>query len=111
MANYAIIKNNIVENCIVVADDDERSIQALPIFFPEADAIVLETTETNPVFIGGDFTNGKFRPPAPGSTWEYLADKNVWVPPVPFPDDTTRIWDWDEDSQQWTDKGSSSPKA
>jgi hypothetical protein len=101
MLNYAIIKNNIVENAIVVAEEDNESIQALNWFYPDADLIIKETEQTGKIFIGGEFKDMKFRPPAPSPTWIYVEETNTWIPPIPFPEDSDFLWTWNEDDQKW----------
>jgi hypothetical protein len=98
MGNYAIIKDNKVDNVIVV--ESHESITALPMFFPDADLIVEETELTGKAFMHGDFVDGKFRSVAPSPIWIWNEEESAWNPPVPAPQDD-QVWWWEEESASW----------
>lgn len=47
-----------------------------------------------------DVTNDRFIPSCPFPSWKYNKEKNVWVAPIPKPDDINHYF-WDEATQQW----------
>jgi hypothetical protein len=55
------------------------------------------------VGIGFTFNGSKFIPPKPFESWVYVEDGNYWKSPVPYPEDETKEYEWNEDLMAWTD--------
>ncbi len=93
MKNYAVIENNIVVN-IVVADEEWADAQT---------ATLVEYTETNPAFIGGDYVGGFFYSPKPFVSW--TRDSGAWVAPVEKPTNAAEghAYIWKEETLSWVD--------
>ena len=108
--NFAIIKNGIVEN-IVVIDTNIQSIEELKGLY-EADEIVeldLEDSENISHFvIGATYANSKFKRPKPYPSWVFDETLNDWNTTVPFPGsqvtedgETLIVPQWDEETLSW----------
>lgn len=91
MSNYAVIKNGIVSN-IVVADAEWANAQT---------DTVVEYTDTNPAYIGGDYVDGFFYSPQPFASW--TRSSGVWVAPVIMPTsvEENKAWIWNETTVSW----------
>jgi len=50
-----------------------------------------------------DETRDAFIPPQPYTSWLLDEDTCIWNPPVPYPTDDTKVWEWDEASQNWVE--------
>jgi len=50
-----------------------------------------------------DETRDAFIPPQPYTSWLLDEDTCIWNPPVPYPTDDTKEWEWDEASQNWVE--------
>jgi hypothetical protein len=98
MKNYAVIENDIVIN-IVVADEEWANAQT---------ATLVEYTEENSAWMGGDYVGGFFYPPKPFASW--TRNNGSWVAPVEKPTDITEgdgsatgdfAYIWNEPSLSW----------
>ena len=91
MSNYAVIKNGIVSN-IVVADSEWADAQT---------DTVVEYTDTNPAYLGGDYVGGFFYSPQPFASW--TRNSGVWVAPVTMPTsvEKNKAWVWSETTVSW----------
>jgi|APGre2960657404_1045060.scaffolds.fasta_scaffold19163_5 hypothetical protein len=91
MKTYAVIRNDMVVNT-VIAEDDWVSLQT---------DTLIEYTEENPAYIGGDYTDGFFYTPKPYASWIKLAGE--WIAPIPMPEDAEEglAWIWNENTQEW----------
>lgn len=91
MKNYAVIDDGLVVN-VVLADEEWASSQELD---------VVEYTEENPAFIGGDYVDGFFYRPKPYESWVRI--EGIWAPPIPMPDDIEpgHAWIWNETNVNW----------
>ena len=51
-----------------------------------------------------DTVNDVFYEPQPFASWTISEETNwVWTPPVPYPDDETTQYNWDEDTTSWVE--------
>lgn len=100
--NYALIKNNKVEN-IIVGGEGEESLQVLKMFYSEMDDVV-EVSEVNgPAWIGGDYKDGEFKNIKPFPSWIWDSILKQWNPPKPAPTDKDKIFYWDESANDWSE--------
>lgn len=93
MSNFAVIKNGIVTN-IVIADVEWADAQT---------DTVIEYTESNPAYIGGEYVNGLFYSPQPFPSWVKVAGQ--WQAPIPMPTDAAsgHAYIWNELITDWQD--------
>jgi hypothetical protein len=68
----ALVKNNIVENTVVV-----ESLEIAGVLFPNYDLIEINE-ETGYPSVGYEVFNSKFRPQKPNATSEWLEEFNMW---------------------------------
>jgi hypothetical protein len=91
MTIYAIIQNNEVINLI----DYETEPTTPPASFPDGTIAVSLTGGTQSY----ENHNGKYVATyAPYPSWSLV--NNVWVPPVPYPNDANQ-YNWDEETKSW----------
>lgn len=96
---YAVIdESNNVTN--IVTSDNPDSAAPLRLLIPDATDIVLSTEHTGYPYVGGDYYNGIFRPPAPYPSWVWDDESLKWTAPTPYPQDEN-LYIWDEDSLSW----------
>ena len=122
MAHFAKIKNNIVENVVVVSNDIATSEQAgidfLNNLYNTND--VWKQTSYNTVGgqhkLGGtpfrknyagvghtyDEARDAFIAPKPYDSWILDEDTCIYQPPVPIPNDGKQ-YSWNEDAQNWVE--------
>jgi hypothetical protein len=117
MANFTLIKNNIVLSVIVIDNniitDNETEIEQLGIDFINSlnikgvyDYDTIRQTSYNSNFrnkyagIGDtwDETNNVFISPKPFASWSLDTNFN-WKSPVSYPEEGN--YTWDEENQQW----------
>jgi hypothetical protein len=93
MSTYAVINNGIVTN-IVVADVDWANAQT---------ETIIEYTDENPAFVGGDYVDGLFYAPKPFASW--TRSNGTWVAPVTMPTDAVagHAYVWNEFELAWED--------
>ena len=46
-------------------------------------------------------TDGAFIPPKPFESWVLDEDTCLWVAPIPYPEDSEGIYNWNEETQSW----------
>ena len=97
MSDYAIIKNNIVENIIVCEDSDSYILDT---FYPDAESIIKVTDINGPAFIGGILYKNRFRSPSPHPSWIFNESEWSWNPPTPYPEDE-QTYIWVEETLNW----------
>ena len=51
-----------------------------------------------------DEINDRFISPQPYPSWIFDEESNSWQPPVAFPSDYTKKYDWNESSQTWDER-------
>jgi len=93
---FAVVKSGLVSN-IVEAD----SVEVVKLFIEDSDEIVSCTEERGVCYIGGMYVDGMFRKVQPYASWIYDEQIQDWIPPVPFPSDSSELVIWDEDSLSW----------
>ena len=58
-------------------------------------------------FAGVGYTYDKnrdaFIPPKQYKSWTLDEETCWWIPPIPFPEDGTKTYEWDEETQTWTE--------
>ena len=97
---YAVIDAaGVVEN-IVLADGND-AVDVLRLLIPDAQEILLTTSDTGPAYIGGDLVEGRFRMPSPYPSWLWNSESFTWQAPILYPQDD-RGYVWDEELQEWT---------
>ena len=85
--NMAVLDDNNKVINIIVCNDDEQETTNL-----------IQYSDANPAYIGGNYVNGRFYAPQPYPSW--LLDQNGdWQPPTPRP--TDGFWYWDEENLMW----------
>jgi hypothetical protein len=96
MPNFAVIKNEVVEN-VIVAEALIIAQSLLP------DYLVVEIEPNNLVAgVGSRYADGKFIPPQPFLSWTLNASTNQWEPPVERPEiEENQMALWNEDSLSW----------
>jgi hypothetical protein len=95
IGNIAVLdENNIITNILVIDVDN---------FTKDSNHIVYK--DENPVFIGGDYFEGKFYPPRPYPSWIRNKDKGEWEAPVSVEIKETDNVTWDEEKQEWISIG------
>jgi hypothetical protein len=96
MANFAVIKEDVVEN-IINAD----SLIILQVLIPE-EVLVEVTDSTGLAFIGATYSSSKkkFVPIQPYSSWTWDAKSWSWKAPVAYPTDGDNYW-WNEEEGAW----------
>lgn len=100
--NYALIKNNKVEN-IIVGGEGEESLQILKMFYSEMDEIIEVTESNGPAWIGGDYIDKEFKNIKPFSSWIWDSVSKQWNAPKPSPIDKDKIFYWDESANDWSE--------
>ena len=127
MAHYAFIKDNLVTEVITGKDETETAPDGFADWEeyyltkrPDQDACKRTSynTSANTHVDGGtpfrgnyagigytyDTVNDVFYEPQPFPSWTISEETNwVWTPPVPYPDDETTQYNWDEDTTSWVE--------
>ena len=98
--NYALVdsNNNIVN---VVVFDDSILEENKNIIIQSNDAVfavLIEDPRYN--YINGHYENGAIWTPKPYSSFIQDFEHNVWVPPIPYPDDN-KEYVWNEEILNW----------
>jgi len=99
MAKFAIVKDNLVFNCIK-ADSEQVVKNVLQGIRLDYDSIVEETPDTKPAGVGFEYLQGKFRPIQPSKA--YVWDENTWSwkPKDPAPADDGSYF-WNPGTEAW----------
>lgn len=97
MARYAVVKDN---NILNIIEAEESAFGILPILVPDANDFIL-IAENEAVYPGGDIINGKFRNPRPFPSWVWNENDWEWNSPIPYPDDFSNPYRWNEDLLEW----------
>jgi hypothetical protein len=98
MATFAVIRDGIVENCIVA--------ESLAIAEEVTGLTCIEYTSNNAPIIGitninTDYVDGYFyTSPQPYPSWILDEDTCYWESPVPYPNDD-KMYEWNESTQEW----------
>lgn len=94
--NIAFIKDNVVINVAVFADDASNDLINEICIANGADVSVNTDTYSD---VGVNYTwhGDHFRPPQPYPSWVWNVDK--WDAPLPLPTDA--IYSWDEETISW----------
>ena len=116
MAHFALIKNNIVQQVVVVGNADLTNSEgneqeALGVAFCHAlfgaDGTWIQTSYNNNIrknFAGighsYDLTRDAFIEPQPYASWTLNETTCRWEPPTPYPDDDN-VYTWDESTTAW----------
>ena len=98
--DHPVIQENdhpVIQENIEASDD---FVEAKTISEP-ANEVAEVTEETGYAVIGGTFSNGKFFPPKPFSSW--VSDgKGGWTPPLPEPSLAAGFYsEWNEEKIDW----------
>ena len=93
MANFAVIKNNILSN-LIIADSLEIAESVT------GNKCVEYNEENDYVFIGSTYDGTSFIPPAPFKGWTYNKTTKAFEPPRPIPNETDP-YDWDNETEDW----------
>jgi hypothetical protein len=94
--NYAMLKNSIVQNIIVLDEPSQETIN----YFKElhgVDDIILVVGEC---FINSEYDNNSFWNPSPYPSWIKDYEVNAWRAPVDIPQDENPYF-WDETKLSW----------
>lgn len=91
---FALIVDNVVEN--IIASEQKHWLEMM---FP--DRLVVEiTAETGEAGVDFEFLNGKFKSPAPFSSWIFNETTWLWQAPKPYPT-TGKAYSWNEGINDW----------
>lgn len=96
MKNYALIRNNIVENIIVIENPTEELLQQVK----ELHAADLLIEADQSAAIGGEYDGTRFWTIQPFPSWVKDEEAGMWHAPVPYPSDD-KIYTWNETEQIW----------
>jgi hypothetical protein len=99
MALYAVLEENSVVN-VIIAESKEIAEEL-------TEKVCKEYTVDNlAVQIGGtyDFVKNKFFPAKPYDSWILNEDSSIWEPPIPYPSDGEKNYEWDELEVIWKEK-------
>lgn len=96
MKNYALIRNNIVDNVIVIAEPTEELLQQVKEL--HAADLLIEADEN--ACIGGEYDGTRFWTVQPFPSWVKNEETGMWNAPVPYPADE-KIYAWSEIEQAW----------
>jgi hypothetical protein len=93
MKNFAVLDNENVLNTIIA----ESKVIAEEITGKNCVEFTTENAET-----GGTYVNGIFIQRKPYSSW-VLDEEFNWKAPVLYPDDTSKLYDWSEETISWVE--------
>ena len=85
--NMAVLDDNNKVINIIVCNDNEQETTNL-----------IQYSDANPAYIGGNYVNGRFCAPQPYPSWS-LDENFDWQAPTPRPDGLD--WRWDEETLSW----------
>lgn len=103
VCNYLLLEDNVVVNIIRV----ENSPAGEAVVATLDGSWVKDPGEIDPKKTAGigwvwDPTNSEARPVQPFPSWSFFnTDIWDWDPPVPFPNDSSKQWIWNEDGLIW----------
>lgn len=97
MRNYALIKNNIVENIIVF---DNPTKELLDLFVQEHNVDMIIEADQYAV-LEGFYVDNEFIPLPPYASWIWDKVTKQYWPPVPEPEFDGTFWKWNEEKQLW----------
>ena len=117
MAHFALIKNNIVQQVVVIGNADLTNSEgneqeALGVSFCHslfgADGTWMQTSYNNnirknyaSVGFAYDSSRDAFIAPKPYASWVLNETTCRWEPPTPHPDDEN-YYEWDESTTSWS---------
>jgi hypothetical protein len=94
--NYAMLKNSIVENIIVLEDPSETTIQYFKDLH-EVDDIIIAGENC---FLGSEYDNETFWNSKPYPSWIKDYQLKSWKAPVEHPEDGN-LYSWNEETTSW----------
>ena len=94
--NYAMLKNSIVQNIIVLDDPSETTIEYFKNLH-EVDEIIIAGENC---FVNSEYDNGVFWNSKPYPSWIKDYEINYWKAPVEHPEDGN-LYSWDEENVSW----------
>ena len=95
---FACIKNNIVENIIVIDDENVEFIQE----YKELYNYDFVTESSFNSQRGGEYDGELFWTIQPYPSWVKNYETNSWEPPIPYPYNEEYIpYEWNEDILNW----------
>lgn len=95
---YAIVRDGIVINTVVVGHDDLDLLAAINDSY-DGDTEILSCCEHGLAYVGGQWDGTHFRPYQPFPSWNWNPETVRWEAPVGTPTDGT--WMWDEANLEW----------
>lgn len=107
MAHFAKVVNGKVTEVVVVSNEHEANGEAFLHSLGKWGTWI--QTSYNQNFRGkfavkGDTYNAekdRFEAPQPWPSWTLNEETVRWEPPVARPEDDTKFWDWNEETQTW----------
>lgn len=110
MGHLAKVVNGIVET-VIVCDDIQWAEQNLGGTWVQTSyntsgnehSLGGEPLHKNYAGIGYTWDGIGFAAPQPFPSWILNSDTYLWEPPVPMPEDNTKMWQWNEDTQNWVE--------
>tara|TARA_B100000424_G_scaffold158706_1_gene121361 strand:+ start:139 stop:471 length:333 start_codon:yes stop_codon:yes gene_type:complete len=109
MAHFAKVEKGIVVQVIVAEQshidtlDGDWVQTSYNTFGGKTNSIVSEPLRKNFAGIGMIYDKDRdaFYDPQPFKSWTLNEDTCLWEPPVKYPDDDTKQYQWDEDTKSW----------
>ncbi len=109
MAHFAKVEKGIVVQVIVAEQshidtlDGDWVQTSYNTFGGKTTSIVSEPLRKNFAGIGMIYDKDRdaFYDPQPFKSWTLNEDTCLWEPPVKYPDDDTKQYQWDEDTKSW----------
>lgn len=98
---YALVKNNLVTSVINYDYNSGELLEDVLSRFEYDSCVDCSLHPDTYFYIGKEKIKDKFRDPQPYKSWSYDYDLNSWIPPVAYPESSSALYKWDEDSLSW----------
>lgn len=98
---YALLKDNIVVNVVLFADDASHELMQTITEANDAN-LFLSCEEYGETTIGGTFDGTRLWSRQPYPSWIKNEEFHAWQPPIPIPQDD-KFYYWDESVLGWVE--------
>ena len=85
----------------ISTDQDYLEVITIDNLLPEKEYVLNVWSKNNEEFWEDSFSFILPIPPAPFTSWTWNSEESMWTPPIPYPDDDTKIYSWNEENQNW----------
>ena len=105
MSHFAKLDNNNIVTEVIVAD--KAFIDAHDDWYKYKQTSYTGSLRKNYAGVGYKYDEvlDAFIAPQPFSTWVLNSDTCQWEAPIPYPDDDSKIWEWDNELVNWKELG------